>query len=67
MVGSILLRFVAGRIRLVFPPPEGIPPDEFLFCLSLLHIVVKCVQSIEGDVSVLREVSALGLVGKNVG
>ena len=63
-VGSVPLGPVGGRIRVVFPAPEGISPDEFLVGLSLLHIVVKSVQSIERDVGVLEEVCALGLVGK---
>ena len=68
-VGSILLRFGVGRIWLVFPPPERIPSDEFLVGPSLLHIVVKGVQSIERDGSVLGEAFALGLIemGKSVG
>lgn len=66
-VGSILLRFVAGRIWLAFPPPDRISPDEFLVGFSLLHVVVKGVQSIERDGGVLREGCALGLVNRSVG
>jgi hypothetical protein len=66
-VGSVLLRVVAGRVGLVFSPPERIPADELSVGLSLLHFVVKGVQSIEGDGGVLGEAFALGLMDKSVG
>lgn len=64
--GSVLLRSGASRFWLVFPPPERIPPNELLVGLSLLHFVVKGVQSIERDGRVLGKLRALGLV-KSVG
>lgn len=67
MVGPVLLGLVAGRIGLVFSPPERMAPDEFSVGLVLLHFVVKGVQSIEGDRRVLGEGFALGLTDKSVG
>lgn len=67
-VGSaLLLWFDAGRIWLDFSTPERVAPDEFIVDLSLLHFVVKGVQSIERDECALRKVGALRLVDKRVG
>lgn len=67
-VGSVLLLWSAtGGSWLVFSPPKRIAPREFLFGLSLLHFVVKDVQSIERDGGVLGEACALGLTDKSVG
>ena len=63
---NLLLWFGAGRTLVVFSIPERTPPDEFLVGLSLLHFVVKGVQSIERYGCVWGKECALGLMDKDV-